>query len=92
MVSIYIIAFYNYVLTGAGKGGKAPVFKEKPKITQEGGGKNLLIECKCTANPKPTLTWYKDNKVLTENNRVKSRVTNNGDDYVICLDVLVSAL
>ena len=85
---------WPWPFTGAaGKGGgKAPVFKEKPKVSQEAGGANLVIECKCTSSPKPELTWYKDNKALTETNRVKSRVTNTGEDYVINLDILVSSL
>jgi hypothetical protein len=65
------------------------VFKEKPKVTQEGAGKNLLIECKCTASPKPNLSWFKDNQPLTETNRVKSRMSGTGEEYVINLDILV---
>ncbi|XP_052800015.1 twitchin-like isoform X4 [Mya arenaria] len=79
----------NFSGAQAGKaGGKAPVFKEKPKVSQEGGGKNLVIECKCTASPKPSLTWYKDNQSLTETNRVKSSVSGSGEDYIIKLDIL----
>ena len=70
-------------------GGKAPTFKEKPSVKQEGGGKNLVIECKCSANPKPDITWYKDNKVLKETNRVKSRMSGTGEDFVLNLDILV---
>lgn len=74
----------------AGKAaGKPPVFKEKPKVSQEGGGKNLLVECKCIASPKPTLTWFKDNKPLTETNRVKSRMSGTGEEFIINLDILV---
>ena len=82
-------------LTGAqpGKpGGKAPTFKEKPTVSQENGGKNLVIQCKCLANPKPVVTWYKDNKVLQETNRVKSRMSGTGEDFVMNLDILVSFL
>ena len=70
-------------------GGKAPTFTEKPKVNQEAGGKNLVVECKCTANPKPDITWYKDNKLLKETNRVKTRLSVTGDDYVLYLDILV---
>ena len=82
-------------VTGAqpGKpGGKAPTFKEKPTVSQENGGKNLVIQCKCLANPKPVVTWYKDNKVLQETNRVKSRMSGTGEDFVMNLDILVSFL
>ena len=82
-------------VTGAqpGKpGGKAPTFKEKPTVSQENGGKNLVIQCKCLANPKPVVTWYKDNKVLQETNRVKSRMSGTGEDFVMNLDILVRFL
>ena len=82
-------------ITGAqpGKpGGKAPTFKEKPTVSQENGGKNLVIQCKCLANPKPVVTWYKDNKVLQETNRVKSRMSGTGEDFVMNLDILVRFL
>lgn len=69
--------------------GTPPTFKEKPKVNQQ--DKNLVVECSCNASPKPTLTWYKDSKVLMQGPRYKMRSTDKGNDYTFYLDILVSA-
>lgn len=80
----------DYRSTGLEKPkGSPPTFKEKPKVNQQ--DKNLVVECSCNASPKPTLTWYKDSKVLMQGPRYKMRSTEKGDDYTFYLDILVSA-
>ncbi|XP_065941807.1 twitchin isoform X18 [Magallana gigas] len=66
--------------------GTPPTFKEKPKVNQQ--DKNLVVECSCNASPKPTLTWYKDSKVLMQGPRYKMRSTDKGNDYTFYLDIL----
>ncbi|CAC5385763.1 unnamed protein product [Mytilus coruscus] len=66
--------------------GTAPTFTEKPIIKQE--GKNLIVHCKCKANPKPTFTWYKSGLPLKETFRIKTRVDGKGDDYDTFLDLI----
>ncbi|XP_071120619.1 twitchin-like isoform X18 [Mytilus edulis] len=66
--------------------GTAPTFTEKPVIKQE--GKNLIVHCKCKANPKPTFSWYKSGLPLKETFRIKTRVDGKGDDYDTFLDLI----
>lgn len=78
----------KWLFTGLDKPkGTPPTFKEKPKVTQQ--EKNLIIECSCNASPKPTLTWYKETKVLTQGPHYKMRSTDKGNDYTFYLDILV---
>ncbi|XP_069132542.1 twitchin-like isoform X10 [Argopecten irradians] len=66
--------------------GTPPTFSDKPVVNQE--NKNLVIECKCTANPKPVVTWFKDNRIITPNFRYKMRAENKGDEHQLFLDVM----
>ncbi|XP_021346443.1 twitchin-like isoform X8 [Mizuhopecten yessoensis] len=66
--------------------GTAPTFTDKPVVNQE--NKNLSIECNCTANPKPIVTWFKDGRIITQNFRYKMRTTNKGDEHQLFLDVM----
>ncbi|CAG5133821.1 unnamed protein product, partial [Candidula unifasciata] len=75
-------------LKQAKAGGVAPTFKEKPKIIQDPSGKNINIECHCTASPKPTITWYKGASVLAASSRVVPTVTENGNECVLKLEIL----
>ncbi|XP_059156398.1 twitchin-like isoform X4 [Physella acuta] len=69
-------------------GGMAPTFKEKPKVSQDPTGKNIIIECHCTANPKPSLTWFKGSSVLAASNRLVPTLTENGNEYTLKLEIL----
>lgn len=71
-------------------GGVAPTFKEKPKVAQDASGKNLVIECRCSSNPKPEVLWFKDGVSLPMNARIKPTITGAGNDYVIKLEITVS--
>ncbi|TNN17381.1 Obscurin, partial [Schistosoma japonicum] len=42
---------------------KGPVF-EKPKIYQHNQGRDVVLECRCNADPAPTFTWYQNAKEL----------------------------
>ena len=44
--------------------GIAPNFTQKPVIRQEDGGKKMLFECQLTADPAPTIQWFRDNTQL----------------------------
>ena len=54
-----IIVFINF------RGG-APSFIQKPAIVQADGGKKIIFECKIAADPKPTLTWFRDDIQLSD--------------------------
>ncbi|XP_041366543.1 twitchin-like isoform X3 [Gigantopelta aegis] len=68
-------------------GGIAPTFTEKPRVTQEAGGKNIVIICKCTANPKPTISWFKGTTPLATGPRVNTTMTSEGDDHTIKMEI-----
>ena len=87
--------FNNFIFNLGGQkpktpGGIAPTFKEKPKVAQDPSGKNLVIECSCTANPKPELFWFKDGVTLPLSATKKSTLTQSGNEFVIKLEILVS--
>lgn len=66
--------------------GKAPRFPKKPTIRQEGD--ILIMECVLEANPSPDITWYHDNKVLSDNSRVRMiRVVTGKDIYLLTLEI-----
>ena len=44
--------------------GGAPSFTQKPAIVQAEG--KIIFECKLNANPKPTLTWFRDDTQISE--------------------------
>ncbi|GFU27590.1 hypothetical protein TNCV_283081 [Trichonephila clavipes] len=67
--------------------GDAPTFVEKPKIISEDEGKRIIMECKVKANPKPTITWFLDNVVIKETNRIVQTVKQEKDVYTIRLEL-----
>ncbi|PRD35198.1 UNVERIFIED_CONTAM: unc-22 [Trichonephila clavipes] len=67
--------------------GDAPTFVEKPKIISEDEGKRIIMECKVKANPKPTITWFLDNIVIKETNRIVQTVKQEKDVYTIRLEL-----
>ncbi|XP_055900297.1 twitchin-like isoform X6 [Biomphalaria glabrata] len=68
--------------------GIAPAFKEKPKVAQDASGKNIVIECQCSANPKPTITWYKGTSTLQASSRIVPTLIENGNEYTLKLEIL----
>jgi hypothetical protein len=70
-------------------GGSAPTF-EKPQIRQENNGKNIVTEVRCTANPKPTFTWFKGAATVKTSASVKTSMTQEGDLYIFILEIVVS--
>lgn len=69
--------------------GFAPSFIEKPKIIPNEDGTLILLRCKCTANPKPVVTWYKGTKTVTETSKIKMRVTEQENNYEMILELQV---
>ncbi|ELT89877.1 hypothetical protein CAPTEDRAFT_62162, partial [Capitella teleta] len=49
----------------------APSFIQKPAIKQADGGKKVIFECKIKADPKPFLTWFRDDIQLSDGGRYK---------------------
>ncbi|XP_065220483.1 twitchin isoform X27 [Planococcus citri] len=67
--------------------GFAPSFIEKPRIIPNDEGTLILLRCKCTANPKPVVTWYKGNKVVNETSKIKMKVNEQENNYEIILEI-----
>ena len=56
--------------------GVAPRFPNKPTIRQEGD--NLVMECQLEAHPMPEITWYRADKKVEENSRIRYECKNVG--------------
>jgi hypothetical protein len=56
--------------------GVAPRFPNKPTIRQEGD--NLVMECQLEAHPIPEITWYRADKRVEENSRIRYECKNVG--------------
>ena len=56
--------------------GVAPRFPNKPTIRQEGD--NLVMECQLEAHPMPEITWYRADKRMEENSRIRYECKNVG--------------
>lgn len=68
--------YSQFLLAFAPKFTKQPL-AENQFATKEG---NTTILCKPEAAPKPTITWQKDGRLISENDRV--RVMPNGNLYI----------
>jgi len=51
--------------------GDAPEFLEKPKIIKKDGGKTIAIKMLVQSKTEPKIEWFKDDKAVTETDRVK---------------------
>ncbi|QQP41860.1 Projectin, partial [Caligus rogercresseyi] len=47
----------------------APRFIRKPQLRQEDEGNRLIFECELGGNPKPSITWYRSDEVIDEDDR-----------------------
>ena len=47
----------------------APSFTQKPQLRQEDDGNRLVFECQLVSNPKPEITWFREDIQLSENGR-----------------------
>merc|ERR1712088_967097 len=61
--------------------GVAPRFPNKPTIRQEGD--NLVMECQLEAHPMPEITWYRADKRVEENSRIRYECKNLGKHMML---------
>ncbi|CAF0846330.1 unnamed protein product [Brachionus calyciflorus] len=66
-------------------GGGKPVFVQKPFIRQLED--KIFFECKLTADPVPTFTWYLDNTVLNNPAKYKKRILSEGTTHTLILEI-----
>ncbi|XP_038051694.1 twitchin-like [Patiria miniata] len=65
----------------------APSFTMQPKIEQSPDGRNLTFQCELTADPKPTLTWFKDDVPLAAGGRYTMNVEPDDNVYFLTLGI-----
>ena len=54
------------VVTPAANGNFAPYFKQKPQLKQADDGNKLIFECSLSANPQPSIEWWRGEDQLNE--------------------------
>lgn len=54
-------------------------------IRQEGD--KIIFDCKLTADPKPTITWYKGTEVLKEGGRYKMKMTTDKANHTVSMEI-----
>lgn len=54
------------VVTPAANGNFAPYFKQKPQLQQADDGNKLIFECSLSANPQPSIEWWRGDVQLNE--------------------------
>nr|XP_029716085.1 twitchin isoform X7 [Aedes albopictus] len=52
--------------------GFKPAFTERPVTRQSDDGKNIVFECRCIGDPKPTYTWYHEKNEIQMGGRFSS--------------------
>lgn len=81
-----IFTFFIGAEDGAGF---APSFIEKPRIIPNEEGTLILLKCKCTANPKPVVTWFKGNKIVNETSKIRININEQDHNYEMILEIQV---
>lgn len=68
------------VVTPAANGNFAPYFKQKPQLKQADDGNKLIFECSLSANPQPTIEWWRGEEQLNESDgRTFFKIAPNSD-------------
>lgn len=68
-----------------GPAGSAPKFTAKPTIQQIGSG--VIFEVRLTADPAPTVIWYKGSTALQNKGRYSVRTKTDGLNYTLILEI-----
>ena len=76
ILGIFIWSNMSFAFAGSDLGSKPripdgipPRFPKKPTIRQEGD--NLIMECLLEANPLPEIAWFRSDKSIKENKRIR---------------------
>lgn len=65
-----------------------PKFVEKPKIVSERDGKLVIMECKVSAKPKPTITWSHEGITVRETSRIRQTIREEREGiYLIRMEI-----
>ncbi|KAF8560708.1 hypothetical protein P879_09575 [Paragonimus westermani] len=78
----------NLNLQGQKGSAKAPAF-EKPRIFQDNGGRDVVLECRSTGDPAPNYTWYHNNRELKPRpNKFDLQSSKDGAVFVNTLRII----
>ena len=80
------------VAGGDDAAGFAPSFIEKPRIIPNETGTLITMRCKCKANPKPVVTWYRGTTLVKETTKIKIKTLDKEEDvYELLLEIKVGS-
>ena len=66
----------------------APRITVKPSLQQLDNGNKLLFQCEIEASPKPEIKWYKENNLINESDRFKSKIVEkNSKTFILNLEI-----
>lgn len=80
-----LFPFCNYIAVSQAQAGSAPKFTAKPSIRQVGSG--VVFEVRLTADPSPSIIWYKGDTVISEGGRYKITTQTDGMNYTLFLEI-----
>lgn len=70
--------------------GFAPSFVEKPRIIPNENGTLITMKCKCKANPKPEVTWFRGTNVVKESSKISIKTKMVEEDiYELIMEIKV---
>lgn len=71
--------------------GFAPSFVEKPRIIPNEAGTLITMKCRCKSKPKPEVTWYRGQEVVTKSEKITINTSKGTEDiYELTLVIKVS--
>ena len=66
----------------------APSFVKKPALRQEDDGNRLVFECKLAGNPKPEVSWFREDVKIQNDERATFKVQEEGrNTYAVILEL-----
>ncbi|KAK2728043.1 hypothetical protein QYM36_008500, partial [Artemia franciscana] len=66
----------------------APSFTQKPQLRNEDEGNRLVFECQLNASPKPEVQWYREDKLIVEDERTLIHIREvSPGRYTVALDI-----
>ena len=66
------------------QGGVKPTFTERPVIRQSDEGNKIIFECRLVGEPVPEVSWFHNDKSLSEGSRHKFTMELDEKLYHLC--------
>lgn len=68
--------------------GAKPTFTERPVIRQFDDCQRIIFDCKLVADPKPTIEWLLNGKLINEDSKHKYNLTSDKHNHNVSLEIL----